>query len=92
VVSVDAGPALDPGIEQWFGDGPYQRGGVLLHALRRTVGDDDFFEILQRWVEENSGTSVTTDDFIELSEEVSGDDLQTFFDDWLSAEQVPELP
>ena len=37
------------------------------------------------------GGNATTDDFIALAEEVSGEDLDGFFDDWLEAEGVPEL-
>jgi aminopeptidase N len=88
----DGGQILDPGIDRWFGDAVYQRGGLALHALRRTVGDDDFFEILQTWTSEKGGGNATTDDFIALAEDVSGQDLGQFFEDWLVGEGVPELP
>ena len=88
----DGGPIVDPGVDRWFGNSVYQRGGLALHALRRTVGDDDFFEILQQWVADNGGENVTTDDFIALAEDVSGQDLGDFFDAWLEGEGVPELP
>jgi aminopeptidase N len=88
----DGGAIVDPGVDRWFGDAVYQRGGLALHALRRTVGDDAFFEILQRWTAENDGANATTDDFIALAEDVSGEDLGPFFEDWLEGEGVPELP
>jgi len=92
ILGFDEGPILDPGVDRWFADSVYQRGALTLHALRRTVGDDDFFEILQRWVAENEGESATTEDFIDLAEDVSGQDLGSFFVDWLEEEGVPELP
>jgi aminopeptidase N len=72
-----------------FGFNSYDGGAVVLHALRRTIGDDGFFALLQRWVRDNNGTSRSTQDFIALAEEVSGLDLDQFFDDWLFARELP---
>jgi aminopeptidase N len=46
------------------------------------VGDDVFFGIAQEWVARFGGGTATTADFIALSEEISGQDLTTFFDVW----------
>ena len=51
-----------------FGFERYDGGAVVLHALRREIGDDAFFTLLQRWVADNDGTSRTTEDFIALAE------------------------
>ncbi len=69
----------------------YERGGLTLHALRRTVGDDAFFRILREWTGRFAYGNARTDDFIALAEEVSGDDLRALFDDWLRGE-MPTLP
>ncbi len=79
-----------PGVEEMFGYNSYDGGAVVLHALRRTIGDDAFFELLQRWVADNNGTSRGTDNFIALAEKVSGQDLGEFFDTWLFAPDVPD--
>jgi aminopeptidase N len=92
LLGYDEGPIVDPGVDRWFGDAVYQRGSLVLHALRTTVGDDQFFEILQRWVEEHDGGNATTSDFVDLAEEVSGQDLDDFFHQWLRQDGVPELP
>ena len=92
IVDYDEDAILDPGVDRWFSEAVYQRGGLALHALRRTVGDEDFFTILQRWAAEYRHENVTTDDFIALAEEVSGEDLEAFFADWLEADEIPELP
>ncbi|MEJ7585840.1 MAG: hypothetical protein WKF43_17550, partial [Acidimicrobiales bacterium] len=70
----------------------YLSGARALHALRLTVGDDDFFELLRRWYADNDGTSVTTDDFLALAEEVAEEDLDAFADTWLRTPDQPELP
>lgn len=63
----------------------YDGGALVLEALRRTVGDDAFFETLQRWVVDNEETSRRTADFIALAEDVAGQELTEVFDDWLFA-------
>ena len=47
-----------PGPELMFDDRVYKRGALTLHALRLTVGDDAFFDLLRSWVEEHAGGSV----------------------------------
>jgi len=66
-----------------FGDPVYERGALTLQALRQKVGDEDFFTILRRWYAEHRHGNVTTPQFIALSEAVSGQDLDRFFDVWL---------
>jgi aminopeptidase N len=83
----------DPSRETMFGIESYDGGATVVHALRLTIGDDEFFELLQRWLAENNGTSQTTATFIDLAQEVSGQDLTEFFDEWLYAIDLPdELP
>jgi aminopeptidase N len=83
----------DPTVEDLFGYNSYEGGAVVLYALQRTIGDDDFFTLLRTWVADYHGMSCTTGGFIDLAEHVSGRDLTQFFDDWLYAEQVPsEFP
>lgn len=86
------GPPGDPGPGDLFASTVYIRGGLTLHALRLTVGDDAFFEILRTYVERNLHSTVGTEDFIAVSEEVSGMDLAALFEAWLYEGQTPELP
>jgi aminopeptidase N len=79
----------DPAVDDLFGFNSYDGGAVVLHALRRTIGDANFFALLQRWVAENEGTSRTTADFIGLAEDVAKRDLGEFFDTWLYGQDVP---
>lgn len=86
-------PTGRPEVSELFSFNSYDGGAVVLHALRAAVGDDAFFATLRRWVADNNGTSCTTDDFIALAEEVSGQDLGEFFDEWLfEAELPPSYP
>jgi aminopeptidase N len=83
------GPVRDPGVERIYDDVVYARGALTLHALRQEIGDDAFFELLQTWTADNEGQSVTTDDFIALAEEVSGQDLDDLFTAWLDERPLP---
>ena len=67
----------------------YDRGAATLHALRVKIGDDAFFELAQTWVERFGGGTASTQDFADLSEEISGQDLDAFFEVWL---YTPEKP
>ena len=79
----------DPDIPGLFGFEVYEGGATILHALRKTVGDDTFFEILRTWAKANYGTSRTSADFIELSSKLAGEDLADFFDTWLYSVNLP---
>lgn len=81
----------DPGAEGLFDRSVYRRGAITLHALRLEVGDAEFFDILQTWVTRFGGGVASTDDFIALSEELSGDELDAFFDGWLGDGPLPSL-
>ena len=83
-------PTGKPTLEDMFGMNSYDGGAVVLHALRGTVGDAKFFEILRRWHTDNRGQSRRTADFIALAEQVSGRDLDKFFGEWLFAAKVPD--
>jgi hypothetical protein len=80
----------DPGIDDLFSFPVYARGAMTLQALRKTVGTDDFFEILHTWVADHSGATGSTDQFIELSESISGQELSAFFDGWLFTGAKPK--
>ena len=82
----------DPGADAMFDDRVYKRGALLLHALRATVGDEHFFTTLREWARRNRHGSVTTEDFVTLCDEVSGNALGPFFSRWLEELGLPELP
>ena len=82
----------NPPADDLFNGGVYVRGGLLLHALRLEVGDENFFAILQTYFERYQGGNASTADFIAIAEEISAKDLSTFFDAWLFNEAIPSIP
>jgi aminopeptidase N len=61
----------------------YERGAMTLHALRRRVGDPDFFRILRRWHARHRYGNAATPDLIRLAQSVSGERLRRLFRRWL---------
>jgi aminopeptidase N len=80
----------DPGPDHLFSEVVYAGGALLLADLREEIGDEDFFALLQDWARRYHHGNATADDFIALAEEISGDDLDDFFADWLFTPWTPE--
>ena len=60
--------ATDPGRDEMFSRHVYERGALTLHALRATVGDDAFIQILRTYLDRFGGKTATTADFVERRE------------------------
>jgi peptidase M1-like protein/immune inhibitor InhA-like protein len=82
----------DPGPEDLFDNPVYTRGGMTLHVLRLTVGDDAFFTILRKWASMKRGGNGSIAEFIALSEHVSHQNLDALFDAWLFTPAKPAAP
>ncbi len=85
-------PPGDPGKEHLFDSSVYTRSAMTLHALRMTIGDEDFFDLLKAWFEQQQGGNHKTSEFIALAEKVSGQQLDELFNDWLFEEGKPSYP
>ncbi|MBO2446927.1 M1 family metallopeptidase [Actinomadura barringtoniae] len=84
-------PPGNPGRAQMFGRSVYDRGGMTLHALRKKVGDDKFFQILKTWTKERRHQGGTTPQFVAVADKVSGQKLDGFFRAWLYDKGRPSL-
>lgn len=71
--------------EDMFDAHSYQKGGLVLHLLRRVVGDDAFFASLKRYLTENRFGTAELADLREAFETVTGQDMNWFFDQWFLA-------
>jgi aminopeptidase N len=82
----------DPGPTRLFDPAVYERGALTLHALRRAIGEEGFAAVLRGWATQRRGANGSTEDFVALAEEVSGQQLDELFDAWLLGEELPPLP
>ena len=80
----------NPGPDHLFSEVVYAGGALLLHDLREQLGDETFFVLLQEWAARYRHGNGSTAEFIALAEEVSEQNLDAFFDDWLSTPWTPE--
>ena len=69
----------------------YQKGGLVLHMLRETVGDANFWKAVNIYLTRHKFDNVTSADLQEAMEEASGQKLQWFFDQWVYAPGYPRL-
>jgi len=79
----------DPGAARIFDDAIYYRGGMAFQALRNRIGDDVYWNLLRQWVTDHAGGTATTEDFETLAEQVSGEQLDGFFDAWIHSTGRP---
>lgn len=77
--------------EQTFDAHSYNKGGCILHSLRNYVGDDAFFAALQHYLKTNEFTAVEAHDLRLSFEEITGQDLNWFFNQWFFETGHPEL-
>ena len=69
----------------------YEKGSLVLHMLRRTVGDELFFKSLNLYCTRHRGHNVITQDLQRAFEDATGRNLDFFFDQWVYKEGHPEL-
>lgn len=84
-------PLADPSPGNLFGFNSYQKGAWVLRMLRGEIGDDAFFNTLRIYHQRFKGNVAATADFQTVVEEVSGQDLDWFFDQWVYGRRMPEL-
>ena len=61
----------------------YQKGAWVLHMLREKIGHDNFRKGIQAYYAKYFNANATTANFKEEMEKVSGQNLTTFFNQWL---------
>ncbi|WP_066636958.1 M1 family metallopeptidase [Serinicoccus hydrothermalis] len=79
----------DPGPLNLFHPAIYSRSAAMLHALRAEIGEDAFWALTRTVVDDYAGSSISTAEYEALAAQVSGQDLDTFFEVWL---HTPEKP
>jgi hypothetical protein len=69
----------------------YNKSALVLHMLRRLVGDEVFFDALRRLYQSSRFTKIGTDDVQALFEETSGKPLGAFFERWFYQSALPRI-
>ena len=66
----------------------YYGGALFYHALRERIGDEAFFEGLREYYRQFRYKIATTEKLLTLFEEVSGEELDDLYEEWLFAEGI----
>jgi aminopeptidase N len=80
-----------PGPRAMFDDRLYKRGALTLHALRATLGDDMFFEMLRSWTRSHRHGNVNTEQFLAHAARFRDQSLAGLFNAWLYEKPLPKL-
>ena len=77
--------------EDMFDGHSYNKGGRILHMLRNYLGDDAFFKGLNLYLTSNKFKAAEVHNLRMAFEEVSGEDLNWYFDQWFLNNGHPVL-
>ena len=77
--------------EDMFDSHSYAKGGRVLHMLRNYVGDEAFYAALKLYLTTNKFTSVEVAELRMAFEDVTGEDLNWFFNQWFLSPGHPQL-
>src|SRR5450432_2638241 len=69
----------------------YEKGGLVLHMLRRELGEEVFWAGVQHYLSSHAYGIVETNDLQRALEKVSGRSLERFFDSWVYRPGHPDL-
>ncbi len=81
-------PIYDP--EYMWGVTVYQKGAWILNMIRYVIGEDDFWDFFPEWGERYGYDVAETADLQQTLEDVSGEDLDWFFNQWVYMAGYPE--
>jgi aminopeptidase N len=82
----------NPQRDTMFFDRSYHGGGMVLQFLREKIGDDAFFKLLRTYYAQHKFGTATTAEFEALANQISGQNLDSFFQTWLHSPGKPPLP
>ena len=77
--------------EDMFDAHSYNKGGLILHALRQEVGDSAFFLSLKKYLNDRAYQSAEVHHLRFAFEEVTGRDLTLFFNQWFLGKGHPTI-
>ena len=77
--------------DELFDAHSYQKGAWVLHMLRNIVSDDKFKIGIKKYLQQFKNNNVETSDLRNMMEQVSGQNLEYFFEQWVYKEGHPEL-
>jgi len=72
-------------------DNPYPKGALVLHMLRKKLGDGPFFAAVRDYLDQFAGRAAETEDLRRVMEKHHGRSLEEFFAQWTRRPGIPRL-
>jgi hypothetical protein len=79
----------DPEYLSYFTPPSYEKAASVLHMLRLELGNDVYWDMIQSWFLNNQNGNVVTAEFQAHCENISGLDLEQFFQQWIYSPGIP---
>lgn len=80
-----------PNPDSMFDSHSYPKGASVLHTMRMLLGDDVFFEGIKLYLTRHHATPVETSQLCRALSDVSGLNMQFYFDQWITKPGHPVL-
>lgn len=77
--------------DELFDSHSYKKGAWVIHMLRNKLGELNFKMSLKKYLERYQYKNVKASDFMKVLEEISGENLESFFKQWVYGTGHPEL-
>lgn len=87
-------PIIDPSIldlNKLLNTNNYDKGGWVLHMLRNKIGDELFWTTLRTYYQKYEFGNARSNDFKEVAESISDQNLYIFFHQWLYQPGIPQI-
>lgn len=81
----------NPSFNNYFSPPSYEKAASVLHMLRLKLGDADFFALLQQYYNTYKNSNAITAEFQNIAEQVSGQNLSYFFNQWIYGSGIPNI-
>jgi len=85
-------PPDEPRVGDVYIGGGGLRGALFLHALSLRIGQTDFLDVLATAYRDHVDATLTTEEFIAIASDVSGENIGPFADAWFHRVPLPGFP
>ncbi|HOV16352.1 MAG TPA: M1 family aminopeptidase [Candidatus Cloacimonadota bacterium] len=79
----------NPAYNELFAPPTYQKSASVLHMLRLKMGNANFFNFMQTWLNIYCNGNVITEEIQQTAEQASGLNLDQFFRQWIYGSGIP---
>lgn len=81
----------NPTFSNYFAPPSYEKAASVLHMLRLKIGSTNFFQLLRQWYATYRDGNAITSEFQAMAEQISGQDLDQFFNQWIYGSGIPNV-